>query len=97
MLLNHRITRITVGILLLTLAVVVLLPGLTGFTSIDGTVNARLAVINAPIDGEIGQAPPRIGTPVAENETLLTIRNERVNRAILASLHAEGRTAADRV
>ncbi|OCP05702.1 MULTISPECIES: HlyD family efflux transporter periplasmic adaptor subunit [unclassified Ensifer] len=97
MLLNHRITRITVGILLLTLAVVVLLPGLTGFTSLDGTVNARFAVINAPIDGEVGQAPPRIGTPVAESETLLTIRNERVNRAILASLHAEGRTAADRV
>ncbi|WP_429809797.1 HlyD family efflux transporter periplasmic adaptor subunit [Ensifer sp. B1-9] len=97
MLLNHRITRITVGILLLTLAVVVLLPGLTGFTSLDGTVNARLAVINAPIDGEIGQAPPRIGTPVAEKETLLTIRNDRVNRTVLASLHVEGKTAADRV
>jgi len=97
MLLNHRITRITVGILLLTLAVVVLLPGLTGFTSLDGTVNARFAVINAPIDGEIGQAPPRIGTPVAEDETLLTIRNDRVNRTVLASLHVEGKTAADRV
>ncbi|HEV7321422.1 MAG TPA: HlyD family efflux transporter periplasmic adaptor subunit [Ensifer sp.] len=97
MILNHRVTRISVGLLLLVLAVVVLLPGLTGFTSLDGTVNARFAAINAPIDGEIGQAPPRIGTPVAEGETLLTIGNERVNRAILASLHAESKTATDRV
>lgn len=97
MILNHRATRITVGVLLLALAIVVLLPGLTGFTSLDGTVNARLAVINAPIDGEIGQAPPRVGTPVSESETLLTIRNERVNRATLASLYAENRTAVDRV
>lgn len=78
-------------------AVLVLLPGLTGFTSLDGTVNARFAIINAPIDGEIGQAPPRIGTPVAEGETLLTIRNGRVNRAILASLRADHQTAVDRV
>ncbi|MCA1444028.1 HlyD family efflux transporter periplasmic adaptor subunit [Ensifer sp. IC4062] len=97
MILNHRITRITVGILLLLLAAVVLLPGLTGFSSLDGTVNARFATINAPIDGEIAGAPPRIGTPVAEGEALATIRNGRVNRAVLASLRAEHRTALDRV
>ncbi|MQW86923.1 HlyD family secretion protein [Sinorhizobium saheli] len=97
MILNHRVTRVAVGILLLIVAVIVLLPGLTGFTSLDGTVNARFAIINAPIDGEVGQAPPRIGTPVAEGETLLTIRNDRVNRAILASLRAEHQTAVDRV
>ena len=55
--LNHRITRIAVGILLLVLVVVALLPGVTGFTSLDGTVNARLAVINAPIDGEVAGSP----------------------------------------
>lgn len=97
MILNNRITRITVGILLLILAAAVLLPGLTGLTSLDGTVNARFATINAPIDGEITGAPPRIGTPVAEGETLAKIRNERVNRTVLASLRAEYRTALDRV
>ncbi|WP_046117441.1 HlyD family secretion protein [Ensifer aridi] len=97
MILNHRITRLTVGILLLLLAAVVLLPGLTGFTSLDGTVNARFAVINAPIDGEIATAPPRIGTPVRKGETLASIRNPRVNRAIFASLRAEYRSAVDRV
>ncbi|MDK1492064.1 efflux RND transporter periplasmic adaptor subunit [Sinorhizobium sp. 7-81] len=97
MILNHRMTRITVGILLLMLVAAVLLPGLTGFTSLDGTVNARFATINAPIDGEIAEPPPRIGTPVAEGETLAIIRNERVNRTVLAALRAEHRTAVDRV
>lgn len=97
MILNHRLTRITVGILLLALAIAVLLPGLTGYSSLDGTVNARLAVINAPINGEIEKPAPRIGTPVAEGETLATIRNQRVNRAILASLRTDHRTAVERV
>jgi multidrug resistance efflux pump len=95
--LNHRITRIAVGIFLLVLVAVALLPGLTGFTSLDGTVNARLAVINAPIDGEVGESPLRIGTPVSEGEALATIRNERVNRAVLASLRSEHHTAVERV
>lgn len=95
--LNHRITRIAVGILLLMLVAVALLPGLTGFTSLDGTVNARLAVINAPIDGEVAGSPLRIGTPVSEGEALAAIRNERVNRAILASLRSEHGSAVERV
>jgi len=97
MILNHRLTRITVGILLLALATVVLLPGLTGHTSLDGTVNARFAVINAPIDGEITRPAPKIGTPVTEGEILAIINNPRVNRAILASLRADHRTAVERV
>ncbi|AFL49917.1 multidrug resistance efflux pump [Sinorhizobium fredii] len=97
MILNHRITRISVGILLLALAIAVLLPDLTGYTSLDGTVNARFAIINAPIDGEIFKPPPRIGTPVAEGEAIAAIRNERVNRSVLASLRAEHGTAVERV
>jgi len=97
MILNHRITRVTVGILLLILVVVVLLPSLTGFTSLDGTVNARLAVINAPIDGEIAGRPARIGTPVREGEPVAAIRNDRVSRANLASLRAEHGTALRRI
>ncbi|APG94911.1 MULTISPECIES: HlyD family secretion protein [Sinorhizobium] len=97
MILNHRVTRISVGILLLAVAIAVLLPDLTGYTSLDGTVNARFAIINSPIDGEISKPPPRIGTPVTEGETLAVIRNDRVNRAILASLRAEHGTAVERV
>ncbi|MDL2402024.1 HlyD family secretion protein [Rhizobium mayense] len=94
---NHRVTRITIGLVLLAVAIVVLLPGLTGFTSLDGTVNARFAVVNAPIDGMIAGDPLRVGAPVKEGQTLAEINNPRVNRAILASLQADQNTARDSV
>ncbi|MBB5574840.1 MULTISPECIES: HlyD family secretion protein [Rhizobium] len=94
---NHRITRIAVGLLLLTIAIIVSLPAITGFTSRDGTVNARFAIVNAPIDGMISGEPAKVGTPVNEGQTLAEINNPRVNRAILASLEADRNTARDRV
>src|SRR5262245_28155589 len=94
---NHRVTRITIGLVLLAVAIVVLLPGLTGFTSLDGTVNARFAIVNAPIDGMIAGDPLRVGAPVKEGQTLAEINNPRVNRAILASLQADHNTARDSV
>ncbi|KKZ84821.1 hemolysin D [Rhizobium phaseoli] len=94
---NHRITRIVVGLLLLTLVTVVSLPTITGFTSLDGTVNARFAVVNAPIDGTIAEEPIKVGSPVNAGQSLAEIRNTRVNRAILASLEADRNTALDRV
>ncbi|MGY5810977.1 HlyD family secretion protein [Rhizobium sp. LEGMi198b] len=97
MILNHRITRISVGLLLLAIAVIVSLPAITGFTSRDGTVNARFAVVNSPIDGVIEGEPAKVGTPVKEGQTLADIKNPRVNRAILASLEADRNTARDRV
>ncbi|WP_064713335.1 HlyD family secretion protein [Rhizobium bangladeshense] len=94
---NHRITRIVVGLLLLTLVTVVSLPTITGFTSLDGTANARFAVVNAPIDGTIAEEPLKVGSPVKAGQPLAEIRNTRVNRAILASLEADRNTALDRV
>ena len=94
---NHRITRIVVGLLLLTLVTVVSLPTITGFTSLDGTVNARFAVVNAPIDGTIAEESLKVGSPVKAGQSLAEIRNTRVNRAILASLEADHNTALDRV
>ena len=94
---NHRLLRIAVGLLLVGLVLILLMPGLTGYTSLDGTVNARFAIVNAPIDGTIAQATPKVGTPVAEGKPLLLIHNERVNRSVLASLSAERKTALDRV
>ncbi|MBB3391574.1 multidrug resistance efflux pump [Rhizobium sp. BK275] len=94
---NHRITRITVGLLLLAIIAVVSLPAITGFTSLDGTVNARFAVVNAPIDGTIADEPLKVGSPVRGGQSLAEIRNTRVNRAILASLEADHNTALDRV
>ncbi|MGO7315951.1 HlyD family secretion protein [Rhizobium ruizarguesonis] len=94
---NHRISRILVGILLFALAIVLLLPGLTGFTSLDGTVNARFAIVNAPIDGEVAETPPKVGARVLAGAPLALIHNARVNRAILTSLQADHMTAVEHV
>ena len=94
---NHRITRITFGLLLLALTIIVSLPAITGYTSRDGSVNARLAIVNAPIDGVISGEPTKVGFPVKAGENLVEISNPRVNRAVLASLEAERNTARDRV
>jgi hypothetical protein len=50
---NRRSVRITVGIMLLVGAVMAILPTLTGYTSLDGTVNARISIVSAPIDGTV--------------------------------------------
>ncbi|SCW49164.1 Multidrug resistance efflux pump [Rhizobium mongolense subsp. loessense] len=94
---NHRITRILVGISLLALVIVLMLPSLTGYTSLDGTVNARFAIVNAPIDGELAETPPKVGARVLAGEPLALIHNARVNRAILTSLRADHMTAVEHV
>jgi multidrug resistance efflux pump len=94
---NSRIVRVLVGLALLACAVIAILPGLTGYTSLDGTVNARFAVLSAPIEGTVLQTPPKVGTPLPAGSTLLGIRNDRVNRAIASSLAAELETIRKRV
>lgn len=94
---NSRPVRVLVGLLLLACGIIVLLPGLTGYTSLDGTVNARFAAISAPIEGTVEDTPPKVGTHLKQDAPLLSIRNARVNRAIAASLEAELETARDRL
>jgi hypothetical protein len=43
-------------------------------------VNARFAVLAAPIEGTVQNTPPKVGTALKQGEALLSIRNERVNR-----------------
>ena len=74
---NRRSVRITVGILLLVGGVMAILPALTGYTSLDGTVNARISIISAPIDGTVTSTPPKIGTALQAGAELLGIRNDR--------------------
>ena len=57
MILNHRLTRITVGILLLALAIAVLLPGMTGYSSLAS--------------GQI-TATPTSGRPLRKDRSRLT-------------------------
>jgi multidrug resistance efflux pump len=93
---NRRFVRITVGILLLVGGVMAILPALTGYTSLDGTVNARLSIISAPIDGTVTSTPPKIGTPLQAGTELLGIRNDRIARTAEVQMEAELEAAKER-
>lgn len=86
---NRRVVRIGVGLALLVLAVVVILPVLTGYTSLDGTVNARFIILSAPIEGTVQNTAPKAGTPITRGQQLVTIINERIDRSNLVELSAE--------
>ena len=93
---NRRLVRVSIGLLLLTCFVLVALPSLTGHTSLDGTVNARFAVIAAPIEGSVTAMPPGAGTYLAKNSDLFRVRNDRISRTAEAQLEADLGAAHDR-
>jgi multidrug resistance efflux pump len=86
---NSRFVRVTVGIVLLAGAVVAILPALTGYTSLDGTVNARVTIVSAPIDGTVTSAPPKIGISLPVGAELLGIRNDRIARTTEDQIEAD--------
>jgi multidrug resistance efflux pump len=94
---NRRAVRIAVGVLLLVAAIVAIMPTLTGYTSLDGTVNARLTIVSAPIDGMVTATPPKIGTPLPAGAELLGIRNDRIANTSEVQLGAELNSAKERL
>jgi multidrug resistance efflux pump len=92
---NRRVIRIGVGLALLILGLIVILPTITGYTSLDGTVNARLINVAAPIEGTVINPAPPAGDALTKGEHLLSIRNDRVNRYQLSELIAELRATQD--
>jgi len=94
---NRRSVRITVGILLLIGAVMAVLPTVTGYTSLDGTVNARISIVSAPIKGIITTDPPKTGVPILGGAELFGIRNDQVGRTAEVQMEAELEAASRRL
>jgi multidrug resistance efflux pump len=94
---NKRALRIGIGLLLLAPGLIVILPNLTGYTSLEGTVNARFVIVAAPIEGTVINAAPPAGSVVQQHEHLLSIRNDRVNRFNLTELSAELKVVHERL
>jgi multidrug resistance efflux pump len=94
---NSRLVRILVGLLLLGAAVLAVLPSLTGYTSLDGTVNARFTVLAAPIEGVVSAPPPKVGTPVTAGEQLFAIQNDRIARTAEAQLETDLAASRERL
>ncbi|WP_026190546.1 HlyD family secretion protein [Methylobacterium sp. WSM2598] len=97
MLWNRRAVRITVVLLLLGAVLLAILPNFTGYTSLDGTVNARFTVVAAPIEGVVTATPPKVGTSVPKHTELFTIRNSRIARTAEAQLDADLGAARERL
>jgi multidrug resistance efflux pump len=91
---NRRSVRITVGILLLIGAVIAVLPVVTGYTSLDGTVNARISVVSSPI---VIVDPPKVGVPLLGGVELFGIRNDQIDRAAEVQMEAELEAARTRL
>ncbi len=94
---NTRFVRVCVGIALLATGVIVLLPGFTGYTSLDGTVNARFALVSAPIEGVVSDTPPKVGTALPEGTSVFFINNDRISRTAEAQLDADLGAAKERL
>jgi multidrug resistance efflux pump len=86
---NSRWMRVLVGVLLLSAAILAVLPSFTGYTSLDGTVNARFALVSAPIEGVVSDTPPKVGTALAEDTSIFFIANDRIARTAEAQLDAD--------
>ena len=86
---NSRWMRVLVGVLLLSAAILAVLPSFTGYTSLDGTVNARFAVVSAPIEGVVSDTPPKVGTALPEDTSVFFINNGRIARTAEAQLDAD--------
>ncbi|MGW5956840.1 HlyD family secretion protein [Methylorubrum thiocyanatum] len=94
---NNRFVRILVGLTLLATAIIVMMPGFTGYTSLDGTVNARFAVLSAPIEGVVSETPPKVGTALPEDTEIFQITNDRIARTAEAQLDADLGAARERL
>lgn len=86
---RNRVLRVGLGFALLVTAGAVYGPELLYTTSSDAIINARTAVLTAPIEGKITAGPPREGTAVRNGEALLSIVNPTVDNSRLNALLAE--------
>ena len=82
--------------MLLVGAVMAILPTVTGYTSLDGTVNARISIVSAPIDGTVTSTAPKIGIALQAGAELLGIRNDRIVRTAEIQMEAELESAKKR-
>ena len=63
----------------------------------NGTINARLVTVQAPIEGTIVQTPPDVGAFVHQGDVLTQITDERGSRGIIVTLDTEREMLHNRV
>lgn len=81
-----RVLKLLVGFLLLCAGLYILLGEHFAGTSSDATVNARMAVVRAPVEGQVALALRSVGARVGEGETVADILDDRFDTARLIDL-----------
>lgn len=86
---RSRLLRIGLSAAVLIGAVVILWPRFFNEIRSNGTINARLITIQAPISGVITRTPIDVGDRVAEGDTLSRITDDTESQGLVASLAIE--------
>ncbi len=92
-----QIIRLAIVGTVAVIAVWLLLPWLFFDIRSNGTVNARLVTVQAPIEGTVAMTPPDVGTFVQEGDTLTQISDERGSRGIVVTLDTDREMLSNRV
>ena len=91
-----RFVRIAITLAVLVGAVVVLYPRVFSEIRSNGTINARLIVLQAPIGGVLVRDLPDIGDTVTEGEVLTRIIDDTESKGLTASLNVDRELLATR-
>jgi len=84
-----RVARLVIGLALLVAGLYVIVGEHFAGTSADATVNARLYVVRAPIEGRLALAVKSIGARVNAGELVAEITDERFDTARLLELERD--------
>ncbi|MDR6872244.1 multidrug resistance efflux pump [Bosea sp. BE125] len=84
-----KLLRILIGVVLLLGGLFVLVGEYFAGTSADATINARINVIRAPIEGQVSLAVRSIGARVNAGELVADIADERFDTARLLDLERD--------
>jgi multidrug resistance efflux pump len=89
-----RLSSVSVAALLSLLMVTAVLPPLVADQSDRAVINAPVALLTAPVSGDIDELSIRAGTDVQKGQSVARISNPRVDRSTLITL--EGKAADTR-
>lgn len=87
-----RLIRVVVGLVLLAAGLYVIIGEHFAGTSADATLNARLYIVRAPIEGRVTLAVKNIGARISPGEFIAEMTDQRFDTARLLELYRDRET-----
>lgn len=94
---KSRMVRIILSAVVIVGALVILYPRFFAEIRSNGTINARVITVQAPISGTIARATMEVGDKVDEGDTLFRIEDDASSQGLIASLEIERGQLAARI